>query len=185
VVLVLAACATAPAPWLVYQPTIAPWEGTLVAKNDPGVLQTAALFERGCFPFIGDAAGLRAGARAQHVQLIPASSVLPGDLGIAYNFSTPAAQRLLVSFDNGKCAVSTITPNSQEIMKLINLDMFENGRVEFGYKTLTKAKDARVIQSFGVRFQGGASVVTYLDWLAPQLAPPAHAFLIGGEKYQH
>ena len=160
-----------------------------LAQADPGALQTIALYENGCFPFIGNSAGLRSAAAAQPLTPAPpsmADTVLRGRPGVVYNASTSTGKRLLISFDGGMCAVSTYTDDSLLIKSLILLNADASDAVVLNHFTKAAPNGKILFQFDALQLQGTYPIIGFVDFTsADELTAPHQLDITAGNVNLH
>jgi len=182
----LVGCAPAPKP--VTQSSSAESDAAAVIAHlratDPGALQTVALFENGCFPYIGDAERLRVQAALIGAQPAPAAMVpqfLHGHAGMVFNASSPEGKRVLISFDNGMCGVTAPTDDGEAMEVVVLHDIIHNGGVPKHVWVGKNVAQGEKILSFTFFYQGAYPIVTFLDVTPPaRSAQPKQISIVGG-----
>jgi hypothetical protein len=168
----LVGCAPAPKP--VTQSSSAESDAAAVIAHlqatDPGALQTVALFEHGCFPYIGDADRLRVQAALLGAQPAPAAMVpqfLHGHAGMVFNASSPAGKRVLISFDNGMCGVTAPTDDGEAIEVVILHDIIHIGGVPKQVFVKKNGDQGTKVVSFTFFLHGAYPIVTFMSFTPP------------------
>jgi len=182
----LVGCAPAPKP--VTQPSSAESDAAAVITHlratDPGALQTVALFENGCFPYIGDADRLRVQAALIGAQPAPAAMVpqfLHGHAGMVFNASSPEGKRVLISFDNGMCGVTAPTDDGEAIEVVILQDIIHNGGVPKQVFVKKNGDQGSKVLSFTFFYQGAYPIVTFMSFKPPAGSTvPNQISIVGG-----